>query len=673
DFVDNYVEWPPGSGMHISDYPPYERAQKYYEFLDWFFSQYNAVLEPAHYSLWWDNVIFYREIEGAENLVVAYTVERAIRVAMEHGAGLLVMGEHGYREWWWAGSPVASAEDTTVVDRMNALLELVGADLRMGRTPIPGEWEGDWAYMVNVTKDWMVDHPITRGVSHFTMAAFELAGFMTIYENHTFVFVGTPAGVNDTLIESPHPYPPNAHLVYVLRHPGAYKIRLHFYRWELEPNYVDAIYIYDENWTLIDWFNPDHHGASGSDLWTEWVPGETVYIVLTSDSIHDGSWGFRIDMYEWCVADGAYPIAYALNPYTEMIKPVIAVDDVLPDYPEAAVVVIGDHQQFSNYFFSHWIPVRFETGLEYCRWDIPDLAVALLVYATGFWHRVAGGEDSWRDWVVNNMTLVEQFIAACEDLGIDVSAARAKLDMAEAELEAGDSLLEELGCVGAPEAWEHYVKALQYIKEAFDLAVDAAHDTATSLKSEYEAKHDDVVASIDEIAAAGIDVSAAYDYLADSERKKSEGDRFLEAFDPEKPETAVALLNATKCYREALDLLDAAKEAAKSAARDEAEAWIEEAEAKLSEAKALRLAPADKIEAAEAALSEARSAFDAEDYLTAIDKAKEAYDLAKDAIKIAHEREEEEARRWTYIYIGAGAVAAIVVVAGLALWLRRRA
>ncbi|HDI01667.1 MAG TPA: hypothetical protein ENF78_04490, partial [Candidatus Bathyarchaeota archaeon] len=791
DFVDNYVEWPPGSGKHISDYPPYERAQKYYEFLDWFFSQYNAILEPAHYSLWWDNVIFYREIEGAENLVVAYTVERAIRVAMKGGAGLLVMGEHGYREWYWLGSLIGTAEDTTVVDRMNSLLELVGSDLRIGYTPVPGEWAGDWAYMVNVTKDWMVDHPITRGVSHFTMAAWEAAGFMTIVEHHTYVFVGVPhleqlywvevtgqqaisiesphpypdnydntwvvswpgaemirihfdriqvesgfdflyiydsrgnlvavySGsyydvwtpwiegdtayirlVSDysihywgfradamqcgephgTPIESPHPYPPNAHLVYTVSEPGAYKIRLHFYRWSLEDNYLDAIYVYDENWTLIDWFNPAHHGASGEDLWTEWVPGDTAYVVLVSDSVEapEAEWGFLIDAYEYCTADGAYPIAYALNPYTDRAGPVIAVDDTLPDYPDAVAVVIGDHQQFSNYFFSHWIPVLFRYDsvrrLEYCRWDVPDLAIALLVYATGFWRKVAGPVEggSWRDWVVNNMTLVEQFISAGEALGIDMSAARSKLDLAEAELEAGDAILEELGCVGAPEAWEHYVKALEYISDAFELAVDAAYDAATGLKADYEARHDEVVAYIDEVAARGIDVSAAYDYLADSERKKSEGDRFLEAWDPEKPETAPALLNATKCYKEALSLLDAAESAAKDAAKAEADVWIAEAEDAIAEAKATPYAPADKIAEAESKLDEARAAYDAEDYLTAIDKAKEAKSLAEEAIEAGHEEARRAAERTTWIYIGAGvAVVAAIAIIGAAIWLRRR-
>jgi len=640
-----------------------------------------------------------------------------------------------------------------------------------------------------VTKEWMVDHPITRGVSHFTMVAYELAGFMTIYEHHTYVFVGVPhleqlywmevvgeKGINvesphpyynymyevyevsypdatmirihfdrisvetgydyvyvydknwnlaavytgdyydiwtpwikgdtayivldtdysvtdwgfradrvqagephGTPIETPHPYPPNAHLVYTVSEPGAYKIRLHFDRWSLEDNYLDAIYIYDENWTLIDWINPAHHGAAGTDLWTEWVPGDTAYVVLTSDSVEaPAEWGFLIDAYEYCTASGAYPIAYALNPRTEMAGPVIAVDDELPDYPGAVAVVIGDHQQFSNYFFSHWIPVLFEYDtvkrLEYCRWDIPDLAVALLVYATGFWHRVAAppGSNSWRDWVVNNMTLVEEFIEACEALGIDVSAARERLDMAEAELEAGDAIIEELGCVGAPEAWEHYVKALEYISDAFDLAVDAAHDTATGLKSDYEARHDAVASYIDEVEGHGIDVSEARDYLTESERRKSEGDDWLEKFDPDKPETAPYLLNATKCYREALDLLDAAEASAKEAAKTEADVWIAEAEEAIDEAKATAYAPADKIAEAEARLDEARAAYDAEDYLAAIDKAKEAKELAEEAIKAGHEAAEREATKWTYIYIGAGVAAVVVIAAGVAVWLKRR-
>ena len=790
DFVDNYVEWPPGSGKHISDYPPYERAQKYYEFLDWFFSQYNCIIEPAHYSLYWDNVIFYREIEDAENVVVAYTVERAIRVALEHGAGLLIMAEHGYREWIWQGVPVAYAVDTTVVDRMNSLLELIGADIRVGYTPEPGEWMGDPVWALNVTKEWMVDHPITRGVSHFTMAAWEWAGFMQLVETHTFLFVGSPQPVEQLCyikvitsrtkvieetrspyldkwyalgwygpyirlhfeyidlyygdyldiydenmnlvvrysgyssltnvwtpwvegtvvyinyrtsgysapggfkmdlmqrgrmvgkpIESPHPYPPNAHLVYSVEHPGASMIRLHFERWAIEPNYVDAIYIYDENWTLIDWFNPARHGVAGEDAWTEWVPGDKVYVVLTSDAVEIGGdveWGFRIDAYEYCTVTEAYAVAYAFDPAREVFRPVIAVDDYLPDYPNATVVVIGDHAQFSNYFFSHYIPVRFvydTTGyVRYCRWDLTDLAEALLAYATGFYKRLVGAaQASLRDQVVEGIELVEAYIDACKALGIPVEDAEEKLNAAKAELEAGDDAIERKGASGCHEAFEHYLNALDYLEEAFDLAVEAAYNTATELKKEYEDTAPSVEDYIDSVAAYGIDVSTASERLSASSSKKDEGDAFLNQYDPENKETAVFLLNATAAYRDALDLLEAARSAAEEAAEAEANDWIARATAMLEEAKRQPYAPADKLEAADAALGEAMAARDEGDYLTAIDKAKEAYDLAKQALEEGKAAEAAARATTTYAAVGAGVAVAAGIGVGAYIWSRRRA
>jgi len=759
------VEWPLGSGRTIDSYPPAERVRVYYEFLDWFFSQYNAILEPAHYSLYWTNVIFSREIEVeedqyAENVRVVYTVERAIRVAMKAGAGLLVMAEEGHREWVWAGVPLAYADDTIVVERTNQLLELVGADIRVGRELAPGVWEGDPVWCLNVTKWWMlrtdpennVYHPIVRGVSHFTMAAWELAGLMQILETHTFLFVGaphfswlyeyTPSATlwrtvetphpygpnmdewyvvpvyrgpfirlhfdrlelaegdkievyNDTMhlvwtvegpvseqsvwspwlmgttahihfvsdeageaygfrvdaaqygtrsrttIESPHPYPPNSHFVWKIEHPGAYKIRVHLAQYGIEPGY-DALYFYDKDWNMIYWVE-----GSGYDRWTEWIPGDTVYIVLYSDSMVQ-YYGVTIDAYEYCTADGAYAVAWAYDYDREIFRPVIAVDEYLPDYPGSTVVVIGDHAQFTNWFFSHYIPVRTAAGyIKWCRWDTGDLAVGLLAYATGFYRRLIGAASSLRD----------------------------RLEDAKAEFETAEALNEEYGASAASEILDHYERALLYLDEAFELARDAAKETATGLREDYEGAHDGVADYINAVAGYGLDVSAALDLLMRSEMKKGEGDTFMDLYEAsggdENATAAVLLLNATAAYKEAIDLLNSARDTAEGIARDEAEAQITRATSMFEEAKAQPNAPEDKLSEAEAKLSEAEAAFYAGDYLTAIDRAREAYNLAKEAKDLGVKAEQEARQRTTYVAVGAGVAAAAAIAGGAYIWRRR--
>ncbi|HDJ26301.1 MAG TPA: hypothetical protein ENF34_03200, partial [Candidatus Bathyarchaeota archaeon] len=92
------------------------------------------------------------------------------------------------------------------------------------------------------------------------------------------------------LIESPHPYENDMYEVYTLQHPGAKAISVHFEKIDVE-DYFDYVYIYDANWNLIAVYTGYYE-----NIWTPWVPGDTVYIVLESDySIT--YWGFRADKY----------------------------------------------------------------------------------------------------------------------------------------------------------------------------------------------------------------------------------------------------------------------------------------------------------------------------------------------------------------------------------------
>jgi len=93
-----------------------------------------------------------------------------------------------------------------------------------------------------------------------------------------------------TWIESDHPYPPNAYLVYPIYQPGASWISVHFPTIDVESGY-DAVWIYDGSWNLITYYSGYYY-----DVWTPPVPGDTVNIVLTSDYIFE-YWGFVADYY----------------------------------------------------------------------------------------------------------------------------------------------------------------------------------------------------------------------------------------------------------------------------------------------------------------------------------------------------------------------------------------
>lgn len=92
--------------------------------------------------------------------------------------------------------------------------------------------------------------------------------------------------------ESSHPYDDNASETYTVQGPpGTVKIRVHFTRLEMEPGF-DFIDITDASDQIIDTYTGHY-----ADIWSAWVTGDTLKIVLTSD-VGTTDWGFATDRYE---------------------------------------------------------------------------------------------------------------------------------------------------------------------------------------------------------------------------------------------------------------------------------------------------------------------------------------------------------------------------------------
>jgi len=123
-----------------------------------------------------------------------------------------------------------------------------------------------------------------------------------------------PTGTEVSItIESPHPYPNNAELVYQIAHPGAANLSIHFDTIDLE-YYFDYIYVFDESGNMIASYTGYY-----KDVWTPLIPGDTAYVALRSD--YDiTAWGFLIDKYMYNAQyytldkDWEIPTRYAYNP-----------------------------------------------------------------------------------------------------------------------------------------------------------------------------------------------------------------------------------------------------------------------------------------------------------------------------------------------------------------------
>ena len=130
-------------------------------------------------------------------------------------------------------------------------------------------------------------HVITAGTSDMTLSAyFKKQYSLTINDN------GLPLVFETVSVESPHPYPNNYNNTWTLSRSGAERIRCHFAYIHTEFGY-DYVYILDSAGNI-------HSNYTGvfDDVWSVWVPGDTIKIRLTSDSsIVDE--GFIIDQLEW--------------------------------------------------------------------------------------------------------------------------------------------------------------------------------------------------------------------------------------------------------------------------------------------------------------------------------------------------------------------------------------
>ncbi len=91
-------------------------------------------------------------------------------------------------------------------------------------------------------------------------------------------------------LSSPHDYPPLANFKWTIRHPGAKALKLHFTRLVTETR-TDFVGLEAPDGRTIEALD----GNQG-ELWSRTIPGDTVTIVLRSDSVNE-FYGFDIDRY----------------------------------------------------------------------------------------------------------------------------------------------------------------------------------------------------------------------------------------------------------------------------------------------------------------------------------------------------------------------------------------
>ncbi|MEW6104321.1 MAG: transglycosylase SLT domain-containing protein, partial [bacterium] len=94
------------------------------------------------------------------------------------------------------------------------------------------------------------------------------------------------------ICESFHPYSNNYTNTWVINHPGASKMKVHFEKIDLEPRY-DYLYIMDKNNQIIATYN----SYNLLDVWSPIVSGDTIKVKLTTDySVI--AYGFKVDKYQ---------------------------------------------------------------------------------------------------------------------------------------------------------------------------------------------------------------------------------------------------------------------------------------------------------------------------------------------------------------------------------------
>jgi hypothetical protein len=141
-------------------------------------------------------------------------------------------------------------------------------------------WTG-WSDLSNQT------HEITAGTSDTTLSAyFKTQYYLTINDN------GLPLVSETVSVESPHPYPNKYNHTWILTQPGASRMRCHFVYIRTESNY-DYIYVLDNSGNIYGIYTGDF-----DDVWSVWVPDDTIMIRLSSDLSIVDDW-FIIDQLEW--------------------------------------------------------------------------------------------------------------------------------------------------------------------------------------------------------------------------------------------------------------------------------------------------------------------------------------------------------------------------------------
>ncbi len=93
-------------------------------------------------------------------------------------------------------------------------------------------------------------------------------------------------------LESPHPYDNNYDRNWTITKSGAVRIRVHFYRIDVESTY-DHVYVYDYAGTQLNDFV-----GSYTDTWSLWSDGPSIRVRLKTDGSVT-NWGFGIDQIEY--------------------------------------------------------------------------------------------------------------------------------------------------------------------------------------------------------------------------------------------------------------------------------------------------------------------------------------------------------------------------------------
>jgi|GEM_PF-1195747 len=105
--------------------------------------------------------------------------------------------------------------------------------------------------------------------------------------------------------ESPHPYTNNFDNTWAQTCTGAASIRVHFTYIRTESSY-DHLYVKDGAGVVVNDYTGNY-----TDVWSSWVPGDTIQIRLSSDYsiVSDG---FVVDRLEWSTDEPRVPLGYAV-------------------------------------------------------------------------------------------------------------------------------------------------------------------------------------------------------------------------------------------------------------------------------------------------------------------------------------------------------------------------